>query len=66
VPASKTAITFGCDSRAIDWASRTMRAAAVDDDPGAMTLSATDRSRLGSRAAWTMPMPPAPSTPSTT
>lgn len=70
-PTSYTGTTWGCDSWAMACASRSSRLVApVPCEPldfGARsTLMATRRSSTGSYAAYTRPMPPAPSTSSTT
>ena len=54
--------TFGCLSRAIARASRSSRVRSSGlASPPRSSLIATSRSRSGSRAAHTTPMPPAPS-----
>ncbi len=59
-PWSKTATAFGCDSRAAVRASRTNRSVNAGSwaSAGAITLTATRRSRRRSVAAYTVDMPP--------
>jgi hypothetical protein len=60
-PSSCTTTTFGWRSRAIARASVSRRCCRARSPVAACrTLIATGRSRSGSRAAYTVPMPPAP------
>jgi hypothetical protein len=64
-PTSCTVITAGSATRASIRDSRTIRAASAAGSParsGRISFSATDRSSASSCAAYTTPMPPAPST----